>query len=96
MLSVQHSGSVRYYAHRMTLRYDWLPADQLDAAIRDLAAKGYPTCLVVDDWELKEFQARFSPDSRLGLLTGRPWRACPAIPEVLIFQMQDPERVAQQ
>ena len=41
VLSVQHSGSVRYYANRITLRYDWLPPDQLDTAVRDLTAKGY-------------------------------------------------------
>ena len=27
VLSVQHSGSVRYYANRITLRYDWLKED---------------------------------------------------------------------
>jgi hypothetical protein len=96
VLSVQHSGSVRYYARRMTLRYDWLPADQLETAIRDLAAKGYQTWLVVDDWELKEFQARFGPVSRLGLVDWAPVARVSGNQEVLIFQMQDPERVAQQ
>ena len=89
VLSVQHSGSVRYYANRITLRYDWLPADQLDAAVRDLAAKGYHPYLVVDDWEQKEFQSRFSAASRLGKLDWAPVARVPGSPEVLIFQLQD-------
>jgi hypothetical protein len=89
VLSVQHSGSVRYYARRITLRYDWLPADELDAAIRDLTAKGYRPYLVVDDWEQKEFQSRFSPANRLGRLDWEPMSRVPGSPEVRIFQMQD-------
>ena len=66
VLSVQHSGSVRYYANRITLRYDWLEDGALDAALRDLAAKGRRAYLVVDDWEEKEFRARFSPGKPRG------------------------------
>jgi len=89
VLSVQHSGSVRYYAHRTTLRYDWLPADDLDAAVHDLAAKGHPAFLVVDDWEQKEFQTRFSPTNRLGRLDWAPIARVSSLPAVLIFQLQD-------
>ena len=78
VLSVQHSGSVRYYANRITLRYDWLKEGALDAALRDLAAKGRRAYLVVDDWEEKEFRARFSPANRAGRGLGRRSRACPA------------------
>ena len=70
VLSVQHSGSVRYYANRITLRYDWLQDGALDAALRDLAAKGRRAYLVVDDWEEKEFRARFSPANRAAQLVG--------------------------
>ena len=80
VLSVQHSGSVRYYANRITLRYDWLPPDQLDAAVRDLTAKGYQPYLVVDDWEQKEFQTRFGPASALGKLDWPPVARVPRAP----------------
>jgi hypothetical protein len=88
VLSVQHSGSVRYYANRITLRYDWLPADRLDAAVHELAAKGHPAYLVVDDWEQKEFQSRFGA-SRLGKVDWAPIARVPGIPEVRVFQLQD-------
>jgi hypothetical protein len=89
VLSVQHSGSVRYYANRITLRYDWLENGALDAALRDLAAKGRRAYLVVDDWEEKEFRDRFSPGNRAGRLDWAPIARVPGSPEVRIFEMQD-------
>ena len=88
MLSVQHSGSVRYYANRTTLRYDWLEEGALDGALRDLAAKGRPAYLVVDDWEEKEFRDRFSPANRAGRLDWAPVARISSSPEVRIFEMQ--------
>jgi hypothetical protein len=89
VLSVQHSGSVRYYANRITLRYDWLKDDALDPALRDLAAKGRRAYLVVDDWEEKEFRARFAPANRAGRLDWAPIARVSGSPEVHIFEMQD-------
>ena len=89
VLSVQHSGSVRYYANRITLRYDWLADDALDAALRDVAAKGRRAYLVVDDWEEKEFRDRFSPGNRAGRLDWAPIARISSSPEVRIFEMQD-------
>jgi hypothetical protein len=89
VLSVQHSGSVRYYANRITLRYDWLQEGALDAALRDVAARGRRAYLVVDDWEEKEFRGRFSSANRAGRLDWAPIARVPGSPEVRIFEMQD-------
>lgn len=92
VLSVQHSGSVRYYANRITLRYDWLKEGALDSALRDLAAKGRRAYLVVDDWEEKEFRARFAPANRAGQLgtpIARVPGSTPGSTEVRIFELQD-------
>ena len=89
VLSVQHSGSVRYYANRITLRYDWLNDAALDAALQDVAAKGRRAYLVVDDWEEKEFRARFSPTNRAGRLDWAPIARVPGGTEVRIFDMHD-------
>jgi hypothetical protein len=89
VLSVQHSGSVRYYANRITLRYDWLKDGALDTVLRDLAAKGRRAYLVVDDWEEKEFRARFAPANRAGRLDWAPIARVSGSPEVHIFEMQD-------
>ena len=88
VVSVQHSGSVRYYADRITLRYDWLKEDALDSAIRDLAAKGRRAYLVVDDWEEKEFRARFAAANRAGRLDWAPIARVPTSPEVRVYELQ--------
>ena len=42
VLSVQHSGSVRYYANRITLRYDWLkPTISSIPPLRDARRQGF-------------------------------------------------------
>jgi hypothetical protein len=87
VMAVQHSGSVRYYADRVTLRYDWLKDAALDTALRDLSAKGRRVYLVVDDWEEKEFRARFSSSNRAAQL-GEPIARVPSSPEVRIFELQ--------
>jgi hypothetical protein len=89
VLSVQHSGSVRYYADRITLRYDWLQDGALDGVLRDLSARGRRTYLVVDDWEEREFRDRFSPANRGGRLDWAPVARVSGSPEVRIFEMPD-------
>jgi hypothetical protein len=88
ILSVQHSGSVRYYANRITLRYDFLAPDGLDAAIRELIQKGYRPYIVIDDWEEVDFRKRFGALSRVGRLDWRPLVRIPTSPQVRIY---DPE-----
>ena len=88
VLSVQHSGSVRYYANRITVRYDWLKDDQLDTAVRDMLAAGFRPFIVVDDWEADEFRRRFSGYSRLGTLEWPPVAQVPGQPEVRIYELK--------
>jgi hypothetical protein len=50
ILSVQHSGSLRYYAGRMTERWDMAPGS-LDRAIEWLSANGHHPYFLLEDWE---------------------------------------------
>jgi Dolichyl-phosphate-mannose-protein mannosyltransferase len=84
----QHSGSLRFYANRITLRYDTLSGDGLDAVLRELREKGYRPYIVLDDWEEKEFRNRFAKQSRAGRLDWRPLVRVLTLPEVRIY---DPE-----
>ena len=77
ILSGQHSGSVRYYANRITLRYDFLAPDGLDAALRELREKGYRSYIVLEDWEEVDFRKRFGAASRVGRLDWRPLLTSP-------------------
>jgi 4-amino-4-deoxy-L-arabinose transferase-like glycosyltransferase len=60
VMSMQHSGSVRYYAGRMTLRYDLLRRDDVDDAIAWLTAHGVHVYLLAEDWELPEVRDRWA------------------------------------
>jgi hypothetical protein len=88
IFAMQHSGSIRYYAHRITLRYDWLYDHRLDAAIRELKDKGYRSYIVLDDWEEVEFRKKFARLNRVGRLDWKPLVIVRTNPEVRIF---DPE-----
>lgn len=59
VLAAQHSGSIRYYAGRPTLRWDLLGAGRLDEVLATLRAAGFEPFLVVDGGEVEEFQRRF-------------------------------------
>jgi hypothetical protein len=87
VLAVQHSGSVRYYADRVTLRYDRLPRTGLDTAIHDLRSKGYQPYIVLDDWEEADFKGRFAEASRAGRLDWPPLVRVAGHPEVRIYDL---------
>ena len=69
---MQHSGSLRYYAGRMTLRYDWLNEAWLDRAVDWLNAHGSHPYFVLEEWEREIFKTRFAGKNRLGRLDLTP------------------------
>jgi Dolichyl-phosphate-mannose-protein mannosyltransferase len=71
-IALQHSGNIRYYADRTTLRYDWIPAQSLDDALAQLNALGFKPYFLLEDWEEPRFQSRFGAFSRLGKLDWPP------------------------
>jgi hypothetical protein len=68
LLSMQHSGSLRYYSGRLTVRYDTLSATRLVPAIEWLQARGYEPYLVIDDSEYDQFRQRFEGQGPIGRL----------------------------
>lgn len=71
-ISMQHSGSIRYYSGRLTLRYDWIIEQRLDWLMTELRRLGYHPYIMLDDWEVPRFRARFQEHSRLGALDWPP------------------------
>jgi hypothetical protein len=51
ILALQHSGSVRYYAHRETLNWNHIPAGQFTATVQAIQARGLPVFLLIDSDE---------------------------------------------
>jgi hypothetical protein len=61
----QHSGSLRYYGGRMTLRYDLLNPQWLDRSVEWFAERGVHAYAVLDDWEIDRFRLRFAGQKRV-------------------------------
>ena len=72
VIALQHSGSIRYYAGRLTIRYDALDAGWLDRAIAFLEQNGRPVYLLLEDLEEPEFRKRFAGQRSLASLDRGP------------------------
>lgn len=59
-LALLHSGSVRYYGGRLTLRYDQLDREWLDRAVGWLEQRGRHVYALLEPWEVAEFERHFS------------------------------------
>jgi hypothetical protein len=92
IFSIQHSGSVRYYGGRMTLRYDFLNQRWLDRAVAWLDAQGVHPYFLLDEWEVKEFQFRFHTDNKLGDLKVARVLEYHGGPKVFLYDPLQPER----
>ena len=68
--SMEHSGSIRYYSGRTTLRYDILDPAWLDRSVEHLAARGYLTYLAIEAHEARRFRERFAGQRALRALDG--------------------------
>jgi hypothetical protein len=72
LFSMFHSGTARYYGHRMTVRYDWLPEDALDAAVDILNTRGLRSYFLLESWEIELARQRFGDRSAIGRLDQPP------------------------
>lgn len=84
VLSMQHSGSIRYYSGRETLRYDNLPVEWLDRALEHFARSERPVYALLDSWEVPLFEERFRGQQGAQLVKGEV-RAASADGRVLLF-----------
>lgn len=60
VFAMQHSGSVRYYGGRMTLRYDGFTGAWIDRVVRWLGDRGITSYMLLDDWEVPIAREQFS------------------------------------
>jgi hypothetical protein len=68
VITTQHSGSVRYYGERMTLRYEVLNAPWLDRTVAWLRDQGIHPYILLDSWEHDAFKQKFARRNELGRL----------------------------
>jgi len=68
VLAMQHSGSMRYYTGRLTMRWDVLDAGSLDTAVAALQARGVPVYAAIESWEEDDFRRRFASQRSIARL----------------------------
>ncbi len=88
-LSLQHAGSVRHYAGRLTVRFDRVSTD-LDTALNSLEGAGWRPFILLEDWEEPQFKGQFSGSSAAGRLAWRPYARLDAPGGVNIY---DPKQL---
>jgi hypothetical protein len=72
LISMQHSGSARFYSGRITVRYDFIGRNDLDRVVNDLRRLGYHPYFLLDEAEAPPFRSRFGDASPLGALDWAP------------------------
>ena len=58
----QHSGSLRWYGNRQTLRWDLLEPEELIPTVRELEAHGATVYAALEGTEQQGFDAKFSKE----------------------------------
>lgn len=90
ILSRQHSGSLRYYGGRVTLRYDELDPQWLDRAVAWLGERGVRAYLLADAWEIVEIKKRFKGQRALEHLDRPPVVDYRGPTNVLLYDLSRP------
>ena len=72
ILASIHTGPIRYYAGRDTMRFDLLNEEWLDRAVAWLTEHGRHPYILIEDWERPIFEKRFAATSTLGRLALTP------------------------
>jgi hypothetical protein len=72
VLSIQHSGSVRYYAGRVSIRFDAIERRWLDRAVAWMGERGLHVYLLAEDWEIPTFRQMFAGQRTLARLDAPP------------------------
>jgi hypothetical protein len=72
IIAAQHSGSIRYYAGRLTLRWDVGDPAWLDRTVDWLAAHGHHPYFILEPQEIDELRARYGPTNLSARLDWTP------------------------
>jgi len=72
IVTVQHSGSARYYTGRPVLCWDAIESARLDETLTWVRQQGHRPFIVLERWEEQAFRQRFAAGSRIGGLDWPP------------------------
>lgn len=90
ILATDHSGSLRYYAGRMTMHASVMAPYRLDSTIDWLMAQGAHPYLVIDALEVPALRARFAGQQTLAVLDRHPLLTYRGLQPVFLFDLAPP------
>ena len=88
-LTMQHSGTIRHYAGRLTLRWDAIEASWFDRSPEVLKRLGFDPYILVEDTEEGDLKTRLGGQTRLGALDWAPVAELPLAHRVRIYDPDD-------
>lgn len=71
VLSMQHSGTIRFYSGRLTVRYEYIPEYRFKTSLDWLISHGYRPYIVLEEWEVARWREHFVGDPRVASLDFR-------------------------
>jgi hypothetical protein len=96
VLALLHSGTVRYYGGRVTMRYDILDREWLDRAVAWLTARGVHVYALLDQAvidnhasEVEYFRQRFSGQQTVGRLSAPPVLTYQGTRPIFLYALSD-------
>jgi len=63
LLSMQHSGTIRFYSGRMTVRYEYIPEYRFKSSLEWLIRRGYRPYILLEGWEVARWRLHFVGDA---------------------------------
>ena len=93
IISGQHSGSLRYYGGRMTMRYDQMDPAYIDVAVDWLRTHGVHVYLFVEDWELRDIDTLFDKTRTMDAIETSALAHYLEPGEMWLFDISHPRRV---
>jgi hypothetical protein len=60
ILSMQHSGTIRFYSGRLTLRYEYVAPHRFKSTLDWLIAKGYRPYILLENWEESRWRQHYA------------------------------------
>ena len=85
--SMQHSGSLRYYGGRLTVRYDSIDHDWLDRSLAWFESRGLHPYLLVEEGEMEALRKLFVGTSALAMLDTPPLMTYEGGARIFLFDL---------
>jgi hypothetical protein len=88
--TMQHSGSIRYYAGRLTLNYSALDNDWLDRSVAWAQEHGSHPYLMLEHWEVEPFKTQFKNQALAEIVDTAPMVMYEGGARIMLWDLEAP------